>query len=112
MIKDFIVQNWYYIALIFIAICNMILLICKKNKVVQEDTLFTKLLEILPVMIRRAEDTGLDGVNKLTFVIDTAMSWLADYTGKNTACIRATYQERVITAVENILSTPEKKGDK
>ena len=110
--KEFFVQNWYYIAVLLIAICNMILLICKKNKVVQEDSLFTKLLEILPAMIRRAEDTGLDGANKLVFVVDTAISWLADYTGKNTACIRATYQERVITAIENILSTPEKKGDK
>lgn len=109
--KEFLVQNWYYLALILIALCNMILLIFKKLKITQVDNIFTKLLEVLPIMIRKAEETGLDGKTKLSFVLDLALDWLKDYTGKERVELRSEYYDRLISCVENILSTPEKKGD-
>lgn len=111
MIRDFIVQNWYYLILCLIGLVNMIIILCKKNKIIQEDTIFTKLLEVLPIMIRKAEETGCPGDEKFGLVVTLAINWLCEHTGKKRADIIDEYATRIGSAIENILSTPEKKGD-
>lgn len=108
MIKDFLIQNWYYLALIVIALVNMLLLIFRRAKAVSEDTIFEQLLETLPTMIRSVEDKGLTGEEKKSLVVSMATTWLNRFNYKITASIVS----RIGDCVENILSTPEKKGDK
>lgn len=107
--KEFITQNWYYIALIVIAICNMFLLIFKKGKISLVDSIFERLLVRLPSLIRKAEELGVSGENKKIFVLSAAYSFLADMTGKKQEELVASYGKQIDSAIEDILATPEKK---
>lgn len=106
--KDFVIQNWYYLTLILIALVNMVLLIFRRAKVCSEDTIFEQLLETLPTMIRSVEDKGLTGEEKKSLVVSMATTWLNRFNYKITSSI----VNRISESIENILSTPEKKGDK
>lgn len=109
--KTFIVENWYYLALLVIGLFNIVLAFCKKAKVNLTDSAFEQLLVRLPVMIRQAEETGKAGVDKKAAVLTYALTWLSEITGKSSEVVLKAYSEKVDQAIEEILSTPEKKGN-
>lgn len=109
--KEFIIENWYYLALLFIALLNMIILLCKKSKIVQTDSVYGQLLSILPTMIRKAEQPDLTGGEKRHLVINLAIDWLCRMTGLDVGSCREKYYSKVSDDIESILSTPQKKGD-
>ena len=115
MIKDFFVQNWYYLALLVLAICNMVFLIFRKPKVVQKDILFAQVLQLLPIWIKESEALGGSGEVKKCRVITEAIKYMAQYSDvKYSSCNEVDFSaiDRIGEEIEKILSTPEKKGDK
>lgn len=104
--KQFIFSNWYYIAIVFLAILNTLCLFCKKTKIVQKDTIFEQLLRRLPTMIRSVEEKGLTGSDKKVAVMTYAIQWLLEFGVEDTK----KYNKLIDEAIEDILSTPQKKG--
>lgn len=104
--KDFLIANWRVLCLALIALVNTTLLILKKCKVVQKDTIFEQLLERLPTMIRSAEKQGVSGAEKKAVVMAYALNWLSSMKGVEVK----DYADRISNMIELILSTPQKKG--
>lgn len=109
----FISEHWVYLVLILTAIFEVlasIVVISKtpKNKVL---TAFKEIVLKLPGFVNEAESL-LDGANrKKMFVIKRCFSVLASYTGFSDAKIEKLYFDDISKLIEDILSTPHKKGD-
>lgn len=108
--KEFIAQNYLVMIEIILAVVSLIIVILKKTKLVSVDTPFEKLLEKLPELIKRAEVLSKDGKVKRNYVLSVSYSYLADLTGKPVEVVSGIYCDRILSAIENILETPEKKG--
>ena len=107
---EFIAQNYWVMIEIFLTLVSLIIVILKRTKLVSLDTPFEKLLEKLPELIKRAEILSKDGKVKRNYVLSVSYSYLADLTGKPVEEISGIYCDRILTAIESILETPEKKG--
>ena len=108
---DFLFQHWIELLYVVIATASLVVALVKKTKLVTEDTIFEQLIRVLPKMIIGAEKTGLKGIDKKDIVVNVALDWLVNMTGKTRVDLAALYSKRIEDAIEDILSTPEKKGD-
>lgn len=109
--KEFFLQNYKYIIVGLCWLLNFIILLLKKNKLVVKDTIFENLLLMLPTLIKQAEESGGTGSDKKALVLSYALNWLVSFTSKTFEEIKSLYADRVSRAVEEILSTPQKKGN-
>lgn len=109
--KEFIIQNWFFIIELLVGLVSLIILLLKKTKVLSVDTPFEKLLEKLPELIKKAEILSKEGKVKRSYVLGVAYAYLADLTGKSVEEISGIYCDRILEAIENILETPQKKGE-
>lgn len=106
---DFIANN---VALVSLA-CGIvgdlaltIFLLLRKRKDVAEQYVDHLIDESLPSLIRLAEETDCDGIYKLSFVVESVLKKIKRYIKKHDA---AFYRSLIISKVEDILSTPQKK---
>lgn len=101
--KDFIINNWQWIACLVVGTIELFFVIFKKSQKV--DTLKEKILSLLPVLISMAEELLGPGVGseKKRFVSDLLHRLLR---------IDSSYDQFVSSAIESILSTPTKKAER
>lgn len=97
--KEFVIQNWKTLVVLAFAIAEVILLIFKKT--IKLDTTKEKILNSLPVCIHLAEQLFESGSLKKDFVIKTV---------KEIFSLDSSFDSFIGSAIEKILSTPEKKG--
>lgn len=106
---SFLRRNWkWFLPLCVDLVVFLVLLLKKKVKVVD---VFSMVLTKLPVFINRAEELYSNGDDKLKYVLSCAVSLLAAENGSNVTDILEKYGDLLINAIEEILSTPHKKGD-
>lgn len=108
--KDFILNNYHWLSILIVDIFLGVLFLIKKVKVIMKDTSFEKVISLLPSLIIKAEKSGKSGPEKKVFVLGSALSYLADLTGKDLAEVGSIYSKKISDYIEVILSTPVKKG--
>lgn len=111
---EFLRENWrFLVELLCLVLSIILLLLKKKNKVVISSSVISDVLVNLPAYIEHAEEKygSGHGNEKLKFVMSEAIKFLEIETGLSTADILRSYGETLILNIENILSTPQKKGD-
>lgn len=70
------------------------------------------LLEHLPSFIIDAENRGfVDGSSKFKYVFQLSVIYLSTLVNKDIDSVVNSYGEFITNSIENILSTPEKKGE-
>lgn len=104
---EFLLKHYELIILFVVAIINLIVLICKK-KVKVNNVLF-KLLEQLPGYINKAEELYDKGDKKFSYVFNCAVRYLISITDLTAQEVIAKYSGNINDAIENILTTPQKK---
>lgn len=106
---SFILRHWEIILTCLLSIISLVIyLIVNKKKIVVDDV-FTKLLLVLPTYILNAESSGQTGEEKLKLVFLDCVEFLHAETNKSTDSIIAKYGASILSAIESILSTPQKK---
>lgn len=108
---DWLTQNYVYFILCLEVITLIVTIITMCKKRVKVDNALTAVLSKLPDLINLAENTGLDGKTKFALVFSKAIKLLADTTGKDEDTCINSYGTDINLAIENILSTPTKKGE-
>lgn len=102
---DFAVKNWQFV-LSFLALClSLIFSVIRKRPLEVYDTIATIVLKNLPKLINLAETTSLKGHDKVIYVMDL-LKQLFIMNGIN---FNENYQQLAEKAIEDILSTPQKK---
>lgn len=107
--KEFLGSYWYYLVALVISASTFIVSLLKKSKIKMVDTPFMKLVLKLPEIISKAEKVSSVGHEKKSFVLGVAYAFLSDLTGKSIEDISFIYKDRISTAIESILETPQKK---
>ena len=107
--KEFIAQNYLIMIEIILGFISLIIVILKKTKIILNDTPFEKLLSRLPDIISKAEELSNIGKVKKSYVLGVSYAYLADLTGKSVEEISGVYCDRISSAIEEILKTPQKK---
>lgn len=88
-----------------------IIVAIKRNKGVTTSA-FLSLVIKLPAFIADAEKAGFsDGSYKLNYVMKLSIAYLATLLSKSTDEVTEEYGEMINQAIENILSTPQKKEE-
>lgn len=93
---NFLVTNWQYISIGLVVVLDIILILCRKTKVIDNS-----LTSILVALIKSAEVECADGKAKLNYVLEH----IRDY--KEFDTLPLWY---ISNQVEAILATPTKKG--
>lgn len=107
---QFLTSYWKEVLEVVCLIISLVLWLLKKTKIVKQDTILEQLVLRLPVMIRQAEKTDGNGAEKKASVMLYALSWLADMTGESMQEISKKYEAKIDVLIEDILTTPTKKG--
>lgn len=110
LIYDFILENWKVIIFLVLLLVDVIISLISGNKG-KSNILFSLILK-LPEFINLAEKEFKDGMLKYTKVFSLCIEYLTLLTGLNESKVCARYSKLIDNAIESILSTPEKKGDK
>ncbi len=104
---EFVVKYWKYISIGLVIFCNLLLFILKKKPVKIVDSITECLLLNIPVWIDMAELTGEKGQTKLDYVLDLAKKFLEEHFPDANYFF---YESAIKEFVEDVLSTPQKKG--
>lgn len=109
---DFLYAHWKAIVLLIVALIEVIasfVVIIKlpKNKVL---TAFKEIVIRLPEFVNEAESLMVGANRKKMFVIKRCFSVLASFTGFSDEKIEKLYFDDISKLIEDILSTPQKKG--
>lgn len=96
-----IIESVLTIAVLFVTIF--------KKKVILKDT-FEIVLLTLPDLINQAETLKLKGSDKFSYVFNKCVLLIQGITHKKASQIIDEYSALINEAIENILSTPQKKG--
>lgn len=109
---ELILNNWMYFVLVLAAIFEVIasiVVIVKtpKNKVL---TAFKEVVVKLPSFIQEAESLLVGANKKKIFVIKRCISLISEITGFKDSKIEKLYFNDITKLIEDILSTPQKKG--
>lgn len=112
-ILDFLVSHWKLIALAVLVILDAVLIILNRRKPVKVyDGIHTAICSVLPQLIKDAESSYCSGhgSEKLSMVKELIFNYLcAVYGMKMEEAIQ--YDDFITRQIEEILSTPQKKGD-
>lgn len=117
--SKFLVDNWRIILDIVVLISSIIFFILKKKPLKVVDSVKSIIIEALPTIINRVENykdifdpsRKLSGEEKLQMVVHSCQSIMVDECGikEEDLCF---YTSNLIQWIEDILSTPQKKGEK
>lgn len=107
-ILEFCGQNWQFLVCVLVAVFEAIVLFIRTKK--SKLLLFQDIVSSLPSFIKDAEEVGESGENKLLYVLDRAIALLEVHTGQKRSVLLKAYSDLIIDKVEEILSTPQKKG--
>ena len=111
---EFLQTYWKIIAVGVLSLLDIILIILNRRKPVKVyDSVHQAILYILPSLIKSAEQSysaAGQGENKLSMVLELVRNYLASMYGMSLEDA-AGYDEFVKKCVEDILSTPTKKGE-
>lgn len=114
IIKNFIVDNWQFISIALIIICNVFLfLIRRKEKKTSFDVALENFLINLPLFVIQAEKIYGAGAghSKLDYVLSQCFSKLENELGRTLTCSEKKQIDREINyQINAILSAPVKKG--
>ena len=110
-IITFIVAHWRAIADVCAALFCLVVFLCRKKPVKVIDTIYQELTKLILTGINEAEeDHGAgNGENKKLQVIELVKTWLSI---KHPEVDAKTYLTFASAMIEEILSTPQKKGEK
>lgn len=119
-IVNFLRDNWQFISTaILILFYFFIALISKKKKVIVEDGLLSRIYTSAINLINIAESKFKKGDDKLNYVVNTLVELFPNYSeligdevAKKVPWGNVTAKEAFTALVEEILSTPQKKGVK
>lgn len=119
IVKQFILENWRLIVDILSVIIVTIFFFIKKKPLKIVDSVKTAVIAALPSIINRAEnykdpfDPGrkLSGQEKFNIVLSACFSLMVDELGVDPASLPC-YTSWLTQHIEDILSTPQKKGEK
>ena len=87
----------------------IVLFVTLFRKKVKINDVFTSVLLVLPDLINEAEASGLTGSEKYSFVFNRCVSLLTSIAHSDSKSIITKYTAEINAAIENILSTPQKK---
>lgn len=108
---EFVIAHWDLILSVAVFILSFILALLKKKPVEVVESLKGMLMQLLPYWINEAEvkfPGESRGLEKINYVVDKAQSWFNEQGFK----FGIFYNSFVRDQVEQILSTPKKKGVK
>lgn len=115
----FIVDNWKIILEVILLILSVVLFILKKKPVKVVDSVKTFIVRALPTFINSAEKyvdvfeptRKITGEEKMRMVLHDCYTFMIDELGvpQEDLCI---YTSWLREAIEDILDTPQKKGEK
>ena len=111
--KEFLLANWYYLVLAFVAVAGFISSLCislKKNKNSNIfDTIKATLLEQIPLWAIMSEGLS-SGTDKKNNVISLGIALASKLLGRNLTADENTFIASFISSqLENVLSAPQKK---
>lgn len=109
-ILAFIWSHKYVLAELVLLIAVTLITIFKKK--VKVSDVFTQVLLVLPSFISLAESQFTDGPSKYSFVFNKCVELLMSLTHQDQEKVIDQYTALIDKAIENILSTPQKKGGK
>lgn len=115
-IKSFLVNNWYVITYVIISVTFSIITIIftiRKNRKAVDITNEVKetLLESLPIYISFAEQLGNSSESKKLTAIKLSLDCVEHQLGRKLNDDEIKFYEAFVSPkIENILSTPQKKG--
>ena len=111
---EFLQNYWKLIALAVLLLLDVILVVLNRRKPIKVyDSVHQAILYILPSLIKSAEQSYIatgQGDAKLSMVIELIHNYLVSVYGMSYE-EAVTYDEFVKKQVEDILSTPQKKGE-
>lgn len=107
VILKFVCDNSH--ALIEIALTIVVLLVTLFKKKVKVFDYFQSVLMVLPEYISLAEKEFKDGSEKYSYVFGKCVSLLVSLTHSSSQKVLDQYTTMIDSAIENILSTPQKK---
>ena len=104
---DFLKENYALLVEIGLSVCVILITLFKKK--VKINSTFELLLTVLPGYIREAELKGSEGAVKYSYFLNRCIEYLVLYTGWSKERVIQEYATKIDVAIENILSTPQKK---
>lgn len=105
---EFLHNYWYVItAVIADLVTFIIVMLIRKNKI-SSDAVRSMIADVVPDYIRLAEVSASQGKTKFYMVVDLVYKRIKKYTSSKDESFWLSYIGEVI---ENILDTPQKKGD-
>ncbi len=103
----FITKYWRVLVVLVFQLVTFVILLCKKK--VKIDDIFKQVLMLIPDFINIAENKFSDGAEKYSYVFNRCVELLCNLTHKSGQEIIDVYANMIDSAIENILSTPQKK---
>lgn len=110
-IMDFLLVYWKELFYAFCALLSLVCVIFSKRKVKVFDSPFEVVVQKVPSLINKAEQLFSSGIDKKRFVVNSCITLLSDITHKSFESV-SVYSEKFSRIVEDILSTPTKKGER
>lgn len=108
--KDFIIQHWRALLVLFVALVDLITVIISYHKLtkkgmIKDSDIIAFLGEILPGLIKQAECLK-GGETKMALVLNSALNRVQEVYGLR---LDDSWKTRIVNLVETFLSTPQKK---
>lgn len=110
-IIEFFSVYWKEILYASSTFISLMCVIFRKCKVKVIDSAYEVVVQKIPFLINRAEFLFSKGIDKKNFVLNACVNLLADITHKSFETC-SVYHDRFSQVIEDILSTPTKKGVK
>lgn len=104
---DFLVNHYRVLILLVLNLIYFIILFCKKK--VKIDDISKQVLMLIPEFINIAEVKFQDGAEKYSYVFNRCIELLHTLTHRSAASLTEEYTAFIDSAIENVLSTPQKK---
>lgn len=108
-ILEFCGQNWTYLVAVLLAVVEIFILFVRTKK--SRQFLLSDLTSNLPTFICEAEVKCESGEEKLKYVLTRAIEWLHVETGISPIRLMRLFSDKIVSATESILATPQKKGE-
>lgn len=107
---DFLLTYWKLITLVILVVINIVISLIRRPKVI--DTIIDTINSYVPIAINDAEKAigSGNGSSKLNYAVNNVISYL-DFRFNLGSNVLERYKKYIIVAIENVLSTPQKKGE-
>ena len=107
---DFLLTYWKIITLVALIVINITINLVKKPKVI--DTIIDTINSYVPTAINDAEKAigPGNGSSKLNYAVNNVLNYL-EFRFNLTNIVLQRYKKYIVLAIENVLTTPQKKGE-